>query len=209
MLWLPLIFVLAYLLGSLPAGLLAGRLRGQGDLRARGSGSTGATNVVRLAGWGPGLVVLAVDVGKGFAAVWLLSRIRPTIPAGGDEVARVVAGMGAICGHVWPAFSGFRGGKGVATTAGAMLALHPPALGVAVAVFAIVLAATRIVSLGSIAAAVALPGALWLARIAGWPPEVPMLLLAFGFAAAAVIVVAHRTNVARWLAGHEPPLGGG
>jgi len=181
----------AYGLGSVPFALLAARVRGI-DLRAHGSGNLGATNAIRVLGPAFGVPVLVLDVAKGFAAVAIVPAVFGTAGSG----VPVLCGVAAILGHVASVFLRFRGGKGVATAAGAFLALAPRGVGMACAVFVVVLLTTRFVSLSSIAAAVSLPLALW-----GTGASRPVLLAAI--ALAGLVVIRHRANVARLLAGTE------
>jgi glycerol-3-phosphate acyltransferase PlsY len=181
----------SYLLGSVPFALLAAKVRGV-DLRAHGSGNLGATNAIRVLGPGLGVPVLLADVGKGLVSVTLF----PAVPGGASWGLPLACGAAAIIGHVASVFLRFRGGKGVATAAGAFLGLAPAALGVAAAVFAVVLLATRYVSLASVLSAVALPLALW--RL-GARPEV----LSVGVALAALVLFRHRANLGRLAGGRE------
>ena len=197
------ISLISYLLGSFPTSLLAGRLAGGIDIRRHGSGNAGAANVARVLGWKFGLVVLLVDVAKGFLAVWLVSRLRLGPIPGSEEAVQLLAGLIAIVGHIWPVFSGFRGGKGVGTAAGVLLAVHPLALLICVFVFVLIVAVTRIVSLASMAAAALLPLVVLLLRGFGASD----LLLGFTVLVAALILSAHRSNIVRLLSGTEPKLG--
>src|SRR5258707_6507695 len=142
----------AYLLGSIPFGLLLTRLFGGGDVRKSGSGNIGATNVARVAGTLPGILTLLFDVAKGAAAVWLAGRVS-------NESATwmMIAALAALLGHCFPIWLKFRGGKGVATAAGAFLVLCPPALLGSIILFLLVLYFLRYVSLASIAASASMP----------------------------------------------------
>ncbi len=194
--------VTGYLLGSLPTGYLAARARGV-DIRAVGSGNIGATNVMRVLGRGIGLTVLAVDLLKGAVACWLLPRVALRV-AGLDGVnpewLRVVAGVAAILGHNYTCWLGFKGGKGIATTAGVLLALVPAACGLAVGLWVLVLLTTRYVSVASIAAALSLPVAVWVVR-----GDRVLTLLAAGLGALAIYK--HKANLQRLRAGTEHRLG--
>lgn len=213
-LWLTLngLFLLvAYLLGSLPSGYWAGRLVKGFDIREQGSGSTGATNVLRTVGKLPALIVLLVDVLKGSAAIalfrWLyLSEfIQPLIPITVDPAVWLpwivtLAGMLALLGHSKSLFLNFTGGKSVATSLGVLLALNwIVGLGT-LAVFLTVLGITRIVSISSIMGAIAVSGLM----VATNQP-VPYLL--FGVAGGVYVIWRHRTNIQRLMAGTEPRLG--
>lgn len=183
---------LGYLLGSIPFGLLLAKAAGKGDIRQVGSGNIGATNVLRTGSKGLAAAVLLFDLGKGFLAVWLTSRL---LNAGVVEPAA----LGAALGHCFPIWLKFKGGKGVATAAGVCFGLWWP-IGLAyAAVWLGMLAATRISSLGGMSAAVAAPIA---AALFGRADLVPVL------AGIAVIVLwQHRANIARVRAGTEPKIG--
>ena len=193
-LWIP---VAAYLLGSIPFGLLLGKLFGAGDVRRSGSGNLGATNVARVAGPLAGILTLLLDAAKGAAAVSLAGRL-----ANDDVLWMVAAGLAALGGHCFPIWLRFRGGKGVATAAGMFLALCPLALLGSVLLFIAVVAFWRFVSLGSIAAAAAMPLLLYFL----WAPHhAPPFVVTFGaFAAAMLIVYKHDANIQRIVEGREP-----
>jgi len=186
--------VLAYLIGSIPFALLAARRFGAIDLRRVGSGNLGAANVMRASGLKAALLVVSLDMAKGAAGAWLAARgdAGPALPA--------AAGVAAIVGHVYPLWLRFRGGKGVATACGVFAVLTPLALPPALAVFVAVVWLTKYISLGSVAASIALPP---LAYALGSP--VP--IVAAAVAAAALIVFRHRSNVLRLRTGTEHRLG--
>jgi acyl phosphate:glycerol-3-phosphate acyltransferase len=192
--WIP---AAAYLLGSIPFGLLMTRLFGAGDVRASGSGNVGATNVARVAGPIPGILTLVLDAAKGALSVWLAARLSNE-----SALWMVVAGLAALIGHCFPVWLGFRGGKGVATAAGLFLVVCPPALLGAVLLFIAVVLFWRYVSLGSIAAAAAMPLLLYFL----WAPgHAPPPIVTFGaFAAAILIVYKHDANIQRLVEGREP-----
>ena len=193
-----------YALGSIATGAIISRRAGT-DIRQQGSGSTGGTNITRALGWQAGLAVIAADAAKGYVAVWLVSVIGPD-PAGiGNEGLQLIAGLAAVVGHIWPVFAQFRGGKGVATSAGVLLALVPAALVAGIAVFAIVLATQRTVSLASLIAELSVPLALSALRWTEMRP-VSVGLFIYSIVAAALIAFAHRQNIARLRAGTEPQL---
>jgi glycerol-3-phosphate acyltransferase PlsY len=190
----------AYLLGALPWSVWIARAHGV-DVRKVGSGNPGATNVLRAAGRSAGILALACDVGKGVLAV-VLARAVLASPVWWGWAA-----LAAVCGHVFSVFLRFRGGKGVATAAGALGALSPAALGVALVVFVAAVALTRYVSLGSMLGAVTFPIALWrFADPSLAPGERLELLLATGLIAA-LVLARHRANLGRLLAGTENKLG--
>ncbi|HEX8719573.1 MAG TPA: glycerol-3-phosphate 1-O-acyltransferase PlsY [Pyrinomonadaceae bacterium] len=192
----------AYLLGSIPFGYLLVRLRGGGDVRETGSGGTGATNVTRRAGRGAGLLTLLLDALKGMAAVLLA---RAALGAGAEWWV-CAAGACAVLGHVFPVWLRFRGGKGVATGLGVFLVLAPLATLCALLVFLGVVWLWRYVSLGSIAAACALPAAVWALSSLGISDRAAPPLLALAATGAALIVFMHRANVGRLLRGEESRL---
>ena len=189
-----LLLAIGYLLGAIPSGYLAGRWLKGIDLRECGSGSTGATNVLRNVGKGPALAVFLIDVGKGALAVLLAKSV------GLSDWLQVLAGLAALAGHIWPVWLGWKGGKAVATGLGMFLGLAWP---VGLACFGMFLATFsigRIVSLASVVAALSLP-----------------LLMAAGSGSNANLVVAivamllalwrHRTNIQRLINGTEPKVG--
>ena len=186
--------ILGYLLGSIPSGWIAGRwLKGM-DLRELGSGSTGATNVLRQVGKGPALVVFLIDVGKGAAAV-LIARALGL----GDWI-QVLAGLTALAGHIWPMWLNFKGGKAVATGFGMFLGLAWPVGLASFGVFLLTLWLFRIVSLSSVLAAVSLP--LLMISFSGIGSYILIALVAMG-----LVLWRHRSNLARILEGSEPKVG--
>ena len=189
--------VASYLLGSIPFGVLFTRLFGGGDVRKVGSGNIGATNVARAAGPVAAILTLLCDFAKGAVPVWLAGRITNE-----SATFMMVAALAALLGHCFPIWLGFRGGKGVATAAGAFLVLDPPALLGSVILFLIVLFFWRYVSLASISAAAAMPLLIYLL----WAPHrAPPLIVTFGALAAAVIIIfKHDANIQRLVQGEEP-----
>jgi len=186
--------LLGYLLGSIPSGWLAGRWLKDIDLRELGSGSTGATNVLRQVGKGPALVVFLIDVGKGAAAV-LLARALGL----GDWI-QVLAGLTALAGHIWPVWLGFKGGKAVATGLGMFLGLAWPVGLASFGVFMAVFSLSRLVSLASVLAAISLP--LLMAAGSGSTANLVVALVAM-----LLVLWRHRSNIQRLINGTEPKLG--
>jgi glycerol-3-phosphate acyltransferase PlsY len=186
--------LVAYLAGAIPFAALVARLKNV-DLRAHGSGNLGATNAIRVLGLGFGIPVLLLDIGKGWACVAAV----PALFGLDASVDALACGGAAVIGHVGSVFVRFRGGKGVATAAGVFLGLAPAATGLAFLVFVAALLGTRFVSVASMSAAVALAVALW---VLDAPPE---LFLA-GVAVAVLVLLRHRTNLARLRAGTENRL---
>ena len=182
--------LLSYLLGSIPAGFLVGSSAGV-DVRSAGSGNIGATNVARTLGWKKGLVTLFADVAKGFLPV-LAAHLLDL-----GNAAAAAAGLAAFAGHLYPVFLRFKGGKGVATAAGVYLAAMPLGILVVVGVFVLVMLAARRVSLASLSAAVLAPVVAW---ALSYPEEVAWMSLVIGF----LVVLRHRENIRRLMAGEEP-----
>jgi glycerol-3-phosphate acyltransferase PlsY len=185
--------ILGYLMGSVPFAFLLARRRGV-DLRRAGSGNVGAANVLRLTGTTDAVIAACLDAAKGALAVLLAHRLttEPTAP--------VVAGLAAVIGHIYPVWLGFRGGKGVATAAGAFAVLAPGAVLIAAGVFVVSVLITRYVSVGSMAAAVTL-------AITTVAADLPTSVVVGAAGTALMILHRHRGNVARVLAGTERRIG--
>lgn len=183
--------ILSYLLGSIPTGYLVARARGI-DIRSVGSGNIGATNVFRILGKTAGIGVLLFDAFKGFAA----SRFIVFGHSSDAETQHMIAGISAILGHNYTCWLKFKGGKGIATSAGVLLALTPPGFAIALAVFLLALALSKYVSVASISAAAALPFAVWLT---GGSRRMIGLTTFLG----AMAIYKHRSNIARLRAGTE------
>ncbi|MCG3118047.1 MAG: Glycerol-3-phosphate acyltransferase [bacterium] len=200
---------LGYLVGSFPTAILAGKLlRGWDfDIRSEGSGNAGGTNVFRVLGWKPGLVVMLIDVFKGFAATQWVAQWQPFGTAYIDStVMPILTGLAAVCGHIWTVFADFRGGKGVGTAAGMIIALYPVAAIVCLGIFVAVVYFTRYVSLGSMLAALSLPVVLLLMQIL-FNKDVPDALFQFSLLVGVLIVFTHRKNVRRLIEGTENRFG--
>ncbi|WP_288409876.1 glycerol-3-phosphate 1-O-acyltransferase PlsY [uncultured Sphingomonas sp.] len=192
-LWFPPVaaLLIGYLLGSIPWGILLTRIAGAGDLRAIGSGNIGATNVLRTGRKGLAAATLLLDLLKGAAAVWIVAALFP-----GEEL---VAGAAAFIGHCYPLWLRFRGGKGVATMMGVVVALSPIAGLVYAVVWLGLLATLRISSVAGMAAAVAAP----IAAAAVGRFDLAVLFLGL----ALIVLWKHRENIARLVAGQEPRIG--
>ena len=207
----------AYLLGSIPTGFLVAKAKGI-DIRSVGSGNIGATNAMRVLGKPAGILVLLADAMKGYAAVLALpgnivnglDKLREhleTAPfahglsASDFASAAIIAGIFAVLGHNYTCWLKFKGGKGIATTAGVYLALAPAPLGIALAVFILAVVLTRYVSLGSIAGAIALPVAVWVMT----PHNLFLGIVTTALGARAVYK--HKSNIQRLMAGTESQLG--
>jgi glycerol-3-phosphate acyltransferase PlsY len=187
-----LVFLLSYLVGSIPFGLLVTRALGLGDVRKIGSGNIGATNVLRTGNKAAAAATLILDAAKGAVPV-LLARAYM------DEPAAQIAGLGAFLGHLFPVWLKFRGGKGVATFLGVVLALAWPVGLIACATWLLVAATARISSLSALVAAAMTPVWLWLLgpREAAW----------LGAVLAALVLLRHHANIRRMIAGTEPRIG--
>jgi acyl phosphate:glycerol-3-phosphate acyltransferase len=187
----------AYLLGSIPFGLLVGKLFGGADVRTAGSGNIGATNVARVAGPLAGILTLLLDAAKGAFAVVLAARLSDQ-----SSTWMMIAGLCALVGHCFPIWLGFHGGKGVATAGGVFLALCPPAFLGSIMLFVLVVVYWRYVSLGSMSAAAAMPLLIYFF----WAPHhAPPYAVTFGSLAAALLIVyKHDANIQRLVQGDEP-----
>lgn len=189
--------IVAYLLGALPTGLAVGKAIRGVDIRRYGSGSSGSTNVYRTLGRVPAATVVSLDVAKGAASVgiaWLATD--------GNEYAHALAGVAVIVGHSWPVFSGFRGGRGVMTGWGAMIALSPIAAGVT-AIGLVVITVTRYVSVGSLFGTVVGTIAMIVLGLVGLAP---LEYIIFSVLGAVVIFVRHFDNISRLVSGAEEPV---
>lgn len=195
---------IAYLIGAIPFGMLAGRLAGGVDLRQHGSRRTGATNTLRTLGIGWAAAVLLLDVAKGVAAVLLVRATYLAGPPGSPEWVAAAAGVAAVVGHNWSAFIGFSGGRGVATSAGGLLVISPITLLALIPVVAGVIWLTRYVSLGSLVAAGAAPiltAVLSAADVVGWAAT------GYALATGVLIIASHGDNLSRLRSGTERRLG--
>ena len=189
-----LLLAIGYLLGSMPNGYLAGLWLKGIDLRDCGSGSTGATNVLRNVGKGPALVVFLLDVGKGALAVLLAKSF------GLNDWVQVLAGLAALAGHIWPVWLGWKGGKAVATGLGMFLGLAWPVGLACFGLFMAVISLSRIVSLSSVVAAIGLPVLMVLAGASVASVSVSLV-------ATVLVLWRHRSNIERLIAGTEPRIG--
>ena len=193
---MPLLVVLvAYLVGGIPFGYLLVHWKTGEDVRSKGSGNIGATNVLRTTGRGIAAATLLLDIGKGFFAVWLAGKLT-----GSEPVWMSLAALAVMAGHAYPVYLKFEGGKAVASFVGAFLYLTPVPMAAVLVLFVIVVAATRHISMGSIVAAGALPLAVWLIE---HPPGV---VIVAALAAGAFIVYRHQPNIERLRAGTESVL---
>jgi glycerol-3-phosphate acyltransferase PlsY len=190
--------IIAYVLGSLPSAVWIGKAFFKTDVREHGSGNAGATNTFRVLGWRAGSIVLALDVAKGWLSVDIARQLQL------EEYWVVLCGIVAILGHIYPIFAKFKGGKGIATSLGIVLALHPPAALLTLFTFIFFFLASGMVSLGSIIASIGFP--LWL--IFKYP-DCHWSIKIFGLIIALVILFTHRKNIVRIIQGNENRFFGG
>jgi len=201
------IVALSYLVGSIPTSVWLGRMR-RIDIRQFGSGNAGATNTFRVLGWQFGVAALVVDFAKGLFAAGVIASIRlDDLPAGVgawevETLVRLIAGVSAVVGHMYPVLAGFRGGKGVNTSAGVLMAVSPVSVLIVLGVFVVVLLSSRYVSLASIIASIAFPTTIAVRRYI-FGIDLDPSLLVFGMMLAAVIIYAHRGNIKRLVSGKE------
>ena len=199
---LVMIAAAGYLLGSIPSSIWIGKLFFKIDIREHGSGNAGGTNMFRVLGWKPAVFVIVVDIAKGFVATlyagsWVFSEL-PLEPV----YLPLIAGFAAVVGHCFTVFAGFRGGKGVATACGMLLAIYPTVLPVCLFVFVLVVVATRYVSLASMCGALTLPVSLLLLHFGfDRTSEGPLLILSF--LVVVFIFYTHRANMVRLVRGSE------
>jgi acyl phosphate:glycerol-3-phosphate acyltransferase len=196
--------LIGYLCGAIPCGLIVGRIVCKVDIRREGSGNLGATNAIRVLGWGLGILVLVLDISKGILPLLLLKTNLPEL-----EAWLPALGAAAIIGHVFPIFLKFKGGKGVATAAGVILLLHPQAFLIALSLFLITVAATRYVSLASLVATTS----LLISYIvldgpnAAFGTQLPKTL--FFILTSTIVFTRHLGNIKRLAHGTESKLGDG
>lgn len=196
--------IAGYLLGTLPTSYLVGRATRGIDLRQHGSGNLGATNAFRVLGWRAALPVLLVDVAKGAVAVLVGKSLLPSGPTG--EFGQLAAAVTVVLGHITSPWVGFRGGKGVAPTAGAFLTLAPWGAIPAIGVWLFLLLLTRVMSVASIAAAAVFPVCLLVHELSRFGRPSHWSTLVVSTAVAVLVVVRHRSNIQRLRAGTEKPL---
>ncbi len=197
-----LALILAYLLGSIPTSVWYGRLFFDLDIREHGSGNAGATNTFRVLGKRAGTIVLLADILKGYAATLLATLLVQNHIIEADKLTgwQLTFGLLAVVGHLYPIFAQFRGGKGVASLLGMLLAIHPEMAGLCIGIFLLVAIASQYISLGSLLAALAFP-VLLLLRVFG-EKESPLLIV-FGFVIFLLVTLTHKKNIGRLLRGEE------
>jgi glycerol-3-phosphate acyltransferase PlsY len=197
-----IVFVLAYLLGSIPTAVWVGKAFHNVDVREHGSGNAGATNVIRVLGWKTGIPVMIIDVAKSWLATMLPVWFNLTEPGSASLTnLQIATGVIAIIGHVFPVFAGFRGGKGVACVFGALLALQPLLTLCCFGVFLLVLFITGIVSVSSMSAGIAFP--ILLFSLFGSPS---LVFKIFSLVVAIALLLTHRKNIGRLIRGEESKL---
>jgi glycerol-3-phosphate acyltransferase PlsY len=206
-----LIILVAYLIGSIPTAVIISKLFFGFDIRQKGSGNMGSTNAFRLLGWKAGVAVQLIDILKGFAAVAVAVALYNgplpfpnATPFEDITVVKSIAGMAAVIGHIWTAFAGFKGGKGINTALGMLIGIAPVEVAVAAGIFLLVVIASGYISLGSIIAAVSLPTTMVVrynifhAEIEGYHT-----LIFFCIGLALLLIYAHRANIRRLAEGRE------
>jgi glycerol-3-phosphate acyltransferase PlsY len=198
-----LVLVLSFLVGSIPTAIVAGKLLKKIDIREHGSGNAGATNVLRVLGWKAGVIVLLIDMFKGYVAVvWIVEIIPNVNNIDTKAIYQIMAGAAAICGHIWTVFAGFKGGKGVGTAAGVFFGLQPIPVFICLLVFVGIVFRTKYVSLGSMIGAILLPTIL-LVQYFFLQRPIPIAHLGIAILLAVLIILMHRENIHRLVEGTE------
>ena len=200
------VVVLSYLIGSFPTSILVSKMLTGIDIRDHGSGNAGGTNVWRTLGWKAGISVMLFDVAKGWVAAYYIAQFGYENGLISPLIVQIIAGIAAILGHVYTIFAKFKGGKGVGTAAGMLIAIYPLALLICFSVFLLVALSTKYVSLASILAAVTLPASLYLIEIYT-EQTTPPVQFYFALLVAFFIVFTHRSNIGRLLRGEENRFG--
>ena len=199
-----LLLFASYISGSMPTSIIVGKIFKGIDIREHGSGNAGSTNVFRILGWKPALIVIVIDIFKGWlpAAVYATSLFQGQ-PIEDIGVVQILCGFAAVLGHTYTIFAGFQGGKGVGTLGGMLLALFPIAVSLCLIVFIFVLIMTGYVSLGSIFASVSLPIFLFILPLLGFANPPQLSLLIFSLLVPWFIIFTHRSNLSRLRSGDE------
>ncbi|NQV42197.1 MAG: glycerol-3-phosphate 1-O-acyltransferase PlsY [Candidatus Marinimicrobia bacterium] len=205
MIELLILILIAYVIGSVPTSIIVSRTMYKTDIREHGSGNAGATNIFRTFGWKPALFVTMIDVFKGWLPAYVAGHLNSEaiLFANNPDALMIIAGFAAVLGHTYTVFAGFKGGKGVGTLAGMLIALFPIALPICLLVFIITLITTGMVSLGSMLAASALPITLFI--IEGINPEaqISLTLRVFSLLIPLFLIFTHRSNIKRIMDGSE------
>ena len=198
-----LILFASYIIGSFPTSIIMGRITKGIDIREHGSGNAGGTNVYRVLGWKPALVVVVFDIFKGWLpAAYLAKMFFDSTPLPDLGLFQILCGFCAVLGHTYTIFAGFKGGKGVGTLAGILIAMFPLAVPLCILVFAVTLMLTGYVSVGSIIASASLPVLLLTLPIIGVEPA-ELSLLIFSLMVPFFIIYTHRSNISRLRTGKE------
>jgi glycerol-3-phosphate acyltransferase PlsY len=214
---LAIVILLGYIIGSMPTSIMLSKWKHGFDIRTKGSGNAGGTNVFRVLGWKSGVLVMAVDMAKGVIATALISRLfwDPSLPFYNrtpfDDftIIQMICGGAAIVGHIWTVFAGFKGGKGIATGAGMLIGVAPTEAAISIGVFFLVFLVYKYVSLGSIAAAVAFPVSLFVRyNIFGDEIQSYRTLIVFSLSVAILLLYSHRHNIKRLIDGTEKKVSG-
>ncbi len=215
MLAIATVLLISYVIGSIPSSIWVGKVARSVDIRDYGSGNAGATNTFRILGWKCGVSVLLIDVFKGFVCSFWVSQLAYAIGGGPaviipnweiDSFLRISCGLIAIVGHMFPILASFDGGKGMATATGMLIAIEPISLAIIVGIFVIVMVTTRYVSLASLVSAFIYPLLLLLLRY-GFHVDIDGSILIFGALAGIGIIIKHRGNIKRLIAGKENKVG--
>jgi glycerol-3-phosphate acyltransferase PlsY len=194
-----LLIISAYLIGSIPTAYWIGKLFFNIDIREHGSKNMGASNAFRVLGSVWGIVVLVIDMGKGIAAVQLAHAVHSSDWLSGELTFwKLIFGLVAVAGHIFPVFAGFRGGKGVATLFGVVLAIQPWVALISIGAFLVVVFLTKYISLGSIIAVIVFAACVWFAV-----KETNVYMRWFSVVAASLVIIMHRSNIKRLIAGTE------
>jgi glycerol-3-phosphate acyltransferase PlsY len=215
MLELGLMILLSYIVGSIPTSIIVSKLKSGIDIRKFGSGNAGGTNVIRVLGWKTGVFVIIFDILKGFIATSIIARLYfdSTLPFNNRTpfedftVLQIIAGSAAVLGHIWTAFAGFKGGKGIATAGGMFLGIAPVEVLVSLIIFMIVFVMSRYVSLGSLSAAIAFPLTM-VVRVNIFNVEIAgyHTLIFFIIGISLLVIFTHRANIKRLIEGSENRL---
>lgn len=198
-----LLLFASYVTGSIPTGIIMGKVVKGIDIREHGSGNAGATNVFRVLGWKYALIVVAFDVFKGWLPTAVYATSLQGLPIQDTGVVQILCGFAAVLGHIYTIFAGFKGGKGVGTVGGMLIALFPTAVPLCLIVFAAALILTGYVSVGSILASISLPIFLFILPPLGLADPAPLSLLVFSLLIPWFIIFTHRSNISRLRHGNE------
>lgn len=204
MIYLSIMILASYLLGSIPTSIIASKIIKGIDIREHGSGNAGATNVFRVMGWKMGLSVLIIDMAKGYIPTILFYKLGMKGVDWPIINLQILAGLSAIFGHIWTVFAGFKGGKGVGTGAGMLIGLTPFAVIIGIIAFIIVVSISRFVSLGSIIASVFVPITVLIQYQS--QETFPIQLFIFSLFVPVLIIYTHRKNIQRLLKGEESKI---